>query len=99
MASIQLLKDYAGRRTNEQRVWPGFYDEEDPTIMGLAAYLVETGHAVWVDTPPSPVVLPDTAVDSMVEFNTAVVSTSDEPEIQDEIEFDGRKIQRRKPKG
>lgn len=108
MASIQLLRDYAGSRTNENRIWPGFYDEDDPGIYGLAAYLVETGHAVWVDAPPAPVVLPDAAVDSMVEFGTeasVIADETDEPppaedfEVLDEIEHNGRKIQRRKPKG
>lgn len=109
MAAIQLLHDFAGRLTGEKRIFPGVYDADDPTIMGLAEYLVQNGHAVWVDAPPAPVVLPDTATDSMVEFTTATALIDDEPEaeeplpveefeVQDEIEFDGRKIQRRKPK-
>jgi hypothetical protein len=103
MASIQLLHDFAGRLTREQRIWPGVYDADDPTIFGLADYLVANGHAVWVDAPPAPVVLPSFAADNMVEFGTQTAILDEQPvesfEVVDEIEHQGRKVQRRKSQG
>ncbi len=52
---IQLLHNYGGRRTNEQRIPPGVYDASDERLFGLAQYLVENDHAVIVESDESPV--------------------------------------------
>jgi hypothetical protein len=45
---IQLLHNYGGKLTNEQRILPAIYDGDDPALFGLAHYLVETGHAIVI---------------------------------------------------
>lgn len=60
MSNIRLLRDYAGRRTNEQRILPGVYAADDPALFGQAEYLVENGHAVFTDEPPVKSVVMDT---------------------------------------
>lgn len=45
---IELLHDFAGRLTHEQRIYPGVYDEADERLFGLAQYLVDNDHAVVV---------------------------------------------------
>lgn len=96
MATIQLLTDYAGERTGERRIWPGVYLDSDPVLCGLAEYLVANGYATWIDGTPVPVALTTTATDNLT--GIAVEPTSDTHEVQDEIEHNGRKLQRRKPK-
>lgn len=46
---INLLHDYGGRRTNELRIPPGLYKIDDPRLMGLGQYLVDSGHAVGIN--------------------------------------------------
>lgn len=46
---IHLLRSYRGKLTGEKVIPPGHYDDSDPRIFGLAAYLVENGHAVEVE--------------------------------------------------
>ena len=48
MARIELLHDYAGYNTRERRIQPGIYEADDPALFGLAVYLCEHGHAVWL---------------------------------------------------
>lgn len=48
---LHLRINYGGARTNEQRIPPGDYDADDERLFGLAGYLVDNGHAVWVDAP------------------------------------------------
>lgn len=43
--TIQLLAPYRGRRTQEKVIPAGTYGADDKRLMGLADYLVETGHA------------------------------------------------------
>lgn len=79
MANIQLLRNYGGRRTNEARIPPGVYYENDPLLCGLADYLVENGHAVFTNEPlPEPefegTVTTDPAV-KQVEFRGRVLTT------------------------
>jgi hypothetical protein len=45
---IQLLHHYRGRLTNNRMIPMGQYEEDDPRLEGLAAYLVDNGHAVQV---------------------------------------------------
>lgn len=49
MRSIQVLVNYGGALTNEQRILPGVYDADDPRLFGLADHLVEAGHAIEID--------------------------------------------------
>lgn len=49
---IQVLRDYGGRRTNDQRILPGVYDVGDECLFGLEDYLVnDQGVAVFLDPP------------------------------------------------
>jgi hypothetical protein len=49
MSHIRLARYFRGRLTQEKLIPAGVYDEEDPRLMGLAEYLLETEHAVIVD--------------------------------------------------
>lgn len=42
---IEVLHNYGGKATNEKRIKPGVYDDDDEALFGLADYLVENGHA------------------------------------------------------
>lgn len=57
--TIQLLTAYRGRRTQEKIIPAGTYADDDKRLMGLADYLVETGHArrlsgETTNAPPAP---------------------------------------------
>lgn len=54
---IRLLDGYRGKFTREQFIPAGEYRRDDPVLCGLAEYLVETGHAVWVGVA-QPVAVP-----------------------------------------
>jgi hypothetical protein len=45
---IHVLYGYRGERTREQFIEPGVYFAESEQLFGLAEYLVENGHAVYV---------------------------------------------------
>ena len=109
MASIQLLHDYAGRRTNEDRVWAGVYDAADPRLYGLAEYLVENGHAIWTDAPAAThfVAGAETGVDSLADavlgsvewqLDEAEAQAKEPVEPSEELEFKGRKLKVRRSK-
>ena len=51
MRQIRLLKYY--QSLSMALLEPGIYPEDDPRLKGHAAYLVENGHAEWLDTPPT----------------------------------------------
>jgi hypothetical protein len=57
---IRLRYGYRGKYTQERFIPAGEYQRDNPVLCGLAEYLVENGHAVWVDVapvaPPAPVV-------------------------------------------
>lgn len=54
--AVQVLHNYGGAPTGEQRILPGLYDENDPALFGVGDYLVESGHAVRIkNQPPKPV--------------------------------------------
>ena len=67
---IQVLHNYGGRLTQERRILPGVYEENDPRIFGLAHYLVQNGHAIAISAPLMPAPVP---------AKTANSETSDEP--------------------
>ena len=46
---IQVLHNYGGKLTKEQRILPAIYDATDERLFGLADYLVTNGHAIYVD--------------------------------------------------
>lgn len=59
MANIRLKQFYSGRKTNEQVITPGVYDEHDPRLFGLADYLVNTlGFAEYVGGESLPIPTP-----------------------------------------
>lgn len=45
---IKMLKNFGGVLTNEKRIVEGVYDSEDPRLFGIAQYLVDNGHAIFV---------------------------------------------------
>lgn len=51
MARITMIVGYRGRKTKEQFIPPGIYDEDDPRLNGLGSWLVKTGRAYWMDKP------------------------------------------------
>lgn len=56
---IRVLINYGGALTNELRILPGDYDQDDPRLFGLAGHLLEVGHAITLDDlaapgPPAP---------------------------------------------
>lgn len=56
---IQVLHNYGGRLTQERRILPGVYEENDPRIFGLAHHLVQNGHAIAISAPLMPAVQPE----------------------------------------
>lgn len=46
---IRVNHNYGGKPTNNLRIRPGVYDASDPALFGLADYLVQHGHAEFVD--------------------------------------------------
>jgi hypothetical protein len=51
MRKIELFRWYTGIRTQEQPIFPGIYNVNDKALYGLADYLVENGHARYLDDP------------------------------------------------
>lgn len=50
---IRVPDFYKGLPSDFKPIFPGDYDSEDPRLFGLAAYLVNTGHAEVLDAPLS----------------------------------------------
>lgn len=48
MKRILLDHYYSGVPSGGHRIAPGEYAEDDPALCGLASYLVDNRHAVWV---------------------------------------------------
>lgn len=46
---IQVLRDFAGKLTNEQRIYPGQYELGDDALFGAGQYLLDNGFAVISD--------------------------------------------------
>lgn len=55
MRIIQVLHNFGGDITNDQRILPGTYPEDDKRLFGVTDYLIEHGHAVVVGTIDAPV--------------------------------------------
>lgn len=51
---IRVLQNYGGYNTNERRILPGEYDDNDPRLFGIGDYLVQHGHAVRVSLTTAP---------------------------------------------
>ncbi len=48
---IKVLINFGGKLTNERRILPGEYTDDDPALFGIAAYLLEHGFAVRLNEP------------------------------------------------
>lgn len=57
MRLIRVNHNYGGHVTNEVRIEPGVYTENDPRLLGVGDYLIQHGHAelagVVEDSPPA----------------------------------------------
>lgn len=69
--TIEVLHDYGGQPTQGRRILPGKYDYDDPALFGLAGYLVNNGHAVYVvsetDVTPAEDVTESASVETVTE--------------------------------
>ena len=81
---IRLLYGYRGKFTREQFIPAGEYRRDDPVLCGLAEYLVETGHAVWVGVAqpvavpvPEPVIAPVPDPEGTSEVEAVVAPVED----------------------
>ena len=48
---IQVLENFGGKLTNEQRILPGVYADDDPRLFGCVEYLLEHHKALRLDEP------------------------------------------------
>lgn len=82
---IKVNELYMGYRSNNQKIHPGEYEVGDPALFGAEDYLVNVQQiAAYLDAPAEETVTPQ------------VETVEPPPEVVDEIEFKGRKVQRRK---
>lgn len=61
MRLIRVNHNYGGHVTNEVRIEPGVYAENDPRLLGVGDYLIQHGHAELagvVEEPPAEEALP-----------------------------------------
>ena len=56
--NVHVLKGYRGRPSNEQFIPPGVYSDDDERLFGLAAYLIENGHAIEIGIQTEPAAKP-----------------------------------------
>lgn len=54
MHLVRVLHNYGGHVTNDRRIEPGLYSEDDPRLFGAADYLIENGHAELAGVLPDP---------------------------------------------
>lgn len=54
MRLVRVLHNYGGHVTNDRRIEPGLYSEDDPRLFGAADYLIENGHAELAGMLPDP---------------------------------------------
>ena len=52
MVQIHLRYGYRGYMSKEQFIPPGTYDDHDPKVKAIVAYLVGNGHATIIDPEP-----------------------------------------------
>jgi e3 binding domain. len=71
---IQVLRDFAGKLTNERRIYPGVYFLDDEALYGVGQYLIDNGFALELEPPTIdesiPALLPDTADKSIADLIT-----------------------------
>lgn len=93
---ILVLHDYRGVKTAQELIRKGEYDAEDPRVYGIAAYLVDNGHA-RVIAAEMPAVAPVS-----IETADAPVETQEPPVLDDSGAFEEvpntRAVSRRKGK-
>ena len=66
---IRVTREFAGRITNERRIYPGEYEKSDAALFGVGQYLLDNGFAHPVDVPPAAdVPAPPPVVIDVVEF-------------------------------
>mgnify|MGYP000162100317 FL=1 len=53
MANINLRYGYRGHMSKEKFIPAGTYDDHDPVLMGIVAYLVKNGHATVIEVEPT----------------------------------------------
>ena len=75
---VRLRYSYRGSPSRERVIPAGEYQRDDSVLCGLAEYLVENGHAVWVEIPQF--VPPATVVGTVVALEPAPEVVT-EPEI------------------
>lgn len=54
MRLIRVLHNYGGHITNDRRIEPGLYSEDDSRLFGAADYLMQNGHAELAGLMPDP---------------------------------------------
>jgi len=76
--NIHLRYYYRGKPSNDRLIPAGIYDENDPALFGLANYLVQNGHAVFVSEPTvtTEAVTPDSLE---TEIASTVIEIIEEP--------------------
>lgn len=84
---IQVLHNYGGKLTKEQRILPAIYDTTDERLFGLADYLVINRHAIIVeyDTAWTGTVSSFTSVDTQFVDNALTVTTQEGNTIPDTV--------------
>lgn len=55
MASIYLRYGYRGHKSNERFIPSGTYDDHDPRVKDIVAYLVKNGHATIIESESVPI--------------------------------------------
>jgi len=79
MAQITLRYGYRGWKSKERFIPPGTYDDHDPRVKDIVAYLVENGHATVIDVGVSqPEAVQPTVTQDTVDQD---VEASPEPDV------------------
>lgn len=88
---IQVTREFAGRLTNEQRIYPGVYELNDEALFGVGQYLLDNGFARSLGEPVSDAeaaLLPEAELeedsDEPVDYSTWTVSA-----LKEELEARG----------
>jgi hypothetical protein len=81
---IKVLINFGGKITNERRILPGVYEDNDPALFGLGEYLIANKQAVWVDAAPDSWVLP---INDQIAALEAEVEAQVDAEIEAEINY------------
>lgn len=101
---IKVNQTYTGRRSKEQTIFPGVYEVGDERLFGLAEYLVKDQRkAVYLEPETATTGGTDSVTFAVVEAGAeppyeVVPPPETEPEVEDVVEFKGRKVKRYKGK-